>query len=188
MIIARGQTLESVRQRIFLIVRKFCERTNVRTRDYQGFKRPDCPEGYQNGEVLIFEDDPFVALPFEGQIVAEQARMLRRLVLLLRQLFLGGFIGQAGTGPDLTVRMGIAGAHHGPAILKDLNVIDEVARAQLPRLFRTKIDHRAQFLQRHARNSQVVARRKAEHTTDSSLAARHEQAVYVKVAPWSVRK
>src|SRR3979490_1009875 len=83
MIIARGQTLQSVRQRIFLIVRKFCERAKVPSRDYQGFERPDCPERYQHGEVLVFEDDSFAALSFQRQVVAKQARMPRCLVLLL---------------------------------------------------------------------------------------------------------
>src|SRR5882724_5200604 len=117
MIIARGQTLQRVRQCVFLISRKFSEGTNVLARDYQSFKRPDCPERHENGEVLVFEDDPFAPLSFQSQVVAEKARMPSRSVLLLRQLFLGGLVGQAGAGPDLTVWMGIAGAHHGAAVL-----------------------------------------------------------------------
>lgn len=60
--------------------------------------------------------------------------MPRCPVLLLRQLFLGGLVGQAGAGPDLIVWMWIAGTHHGAAIVKDLDIVDELARAEFPRL------------------------------------------------------
>lgn len=58
--------------------------------------------------------------------------MPRCPVLLLRQLLLGGLVGQAGAVPDLIVWMWIAGTHHGAAILKDLDIVDELARAPVP--------------------------------------------------------
>ncbi len=47
--------------------------------------------------------------------------MLAEIRALIRH-FGCGFVGNVFGGPDLAVGMGIAGAHHGPAVLEDLHV------------------------------------------------------------------
>src|SRR4029077_14839769 len=72
-VVPSGQTLECICQSIFLISRKFTERPDVPTGDYQSFKRPDGPERHQDGEVLVLKDDPLAPLFFQRQVVAKQA-------------------------------------------------------------------------------------------------------------------
>ena len=70
----------------------------------------------------------------DAQIFAEQALLVRLQVIALRSLFLRWLIGKGTGSPNLTVRMRIAGAHHGATVLENLNVVDEVAASEIGEL------------------------------------------------------
>src|SRR6266536_1553425 len=55
----------------------------------------------------------------ERQVIAKQTGIVCRTILLLSYLLFRRLIGQLCIGPNLTMRMGVAGTHHGPAIFEN---------------------------------------------------------------------
>ena len=74
------------------------------------------------------------------------------------------------------MRVRITAPHHGPAIFKDLDVIDKGQLAKFVVLLCPNVHHPPQISSLHLGQAQVVTRRKADDTADSRLAARNQQA------------
>ena len=72
-------------------------------------------------------------------------------------------------GPDLSVRMRVARAHHGAAILEDLHVADLRTGAQLYKLIRPFIDHHANVRRLHQRQRERVVGMEAENAATAGL-------------------
>ena len=87
--------------------------------------------------------------------------------------------GNAAAGPDLAMRMRIAGAHHLAAILEDLHVADVGQAAQVGVLRGPHVHHQREIRHAHARHGQIVPRRKAAHAADARLAGGDQQAVAI---------
>ena len=68
-------------------------------------------------------------------------------ILILREIFLGRFLGKKITCPDLAVGMWIGAAHGGTFVLKDLN--PTVAQTEIRGLFLPGTDHTDDFSLRH---------------------------------------
>ena len=108
-------------------------------------------------------------------------------VLKQRPLFRRWIIRDCLISPDLTMGMWIAGAHHLAAILEDLNVIDPVDRTQLLVLFAPDLDYSSDLVKFHIRNSEVVARRKTNHTADAAFPFCNYQVGLVHFAARTIR-
>ena len=78
-------------------------------------------------------------------------------------------VGDGLVGPNLTVRMRIAATHHLAAVFEDLDVIDEWQGADLSDLVDPDINDGANIFDLHARESQVVTRRKAHYLANATL-------------------
>jgi hypothetical protein len=96
----------------------------VLTRQKHGFKRPDRPEGNERDPRFVLGDDAILLVHFQLKVVEQQRPMMCGKVFGLCDEFSSRFAGDVLGGPYLAMRMGIAGAHHGTAVLKDLNVTD----------------------------------------------------------------
>ena len=118
--------------------------------------------------MIVREDDPFAGLRFQLEIVAEQTGAVRGAMVGL----CGGSLAVRWGGParpDLPVRMRIAGAHRGAAVLEDLHRVDVVMRAERARTARARLRRHARGPRRHARHGEVVARRIADHPADAGF-------------------
>src|ERR1039458_5220496 len=73
------------------------------------------------------------------------------------------------------MRMRVAAAHHGAAILEDLHVAVGFARAQLAVLPGPGVDDVAEFARLHVGDGEIGFGREAHHTADARLALRHQQ-------------
>ena len=87
----------------------------------------------------------------------------------------GGLVGDVLGGPDLAVRMGIAGAHHGAAVLEDLDVIKLGLAAEFGVLLGPGIDDEADSGEFHARDGEAVVGMKTEDAASSALLLGVEQ-------------
>src|SRR5436305_4581873 len=77
--------------------------------------------------------------------------------------------------PNLAMRMRIARAHHFAAVFKYLDVLNVWHGRKLHELCGPCANHVFNFRYAHARDRQVMPRRKAHHATDSRLALSYEQ-------------
>src|ERR1035441_2364702 len=100
-------------------------------RHQEDFEWPHSPPRDQSHEVLILKDDSLIGGPLRFNVVAEQAVAGAGKMVALCVGLGGWFVGHKAGGPDLTVRVRVAGAHHSAAILKDLHVLDPVQTAEL---------------------------------------------------------
>ena len=97
------------------------------SRQNHHLKRPDRPERNHGDKARIGLHHALGRFFFEGEVVAQKDRLLFREVHLLAGEFCNNLIGDRPAGPDLTMRMGIAGPHHRAAVLEDLHVVDVIA-------------------------------------------------------------
>ena len=132
--------------------------------------------------MFVLEDQALARGFLDAQIFAEQALLVRLLVIALRRLFLRWLIGKGTGSPNLTVRMRIAGAHHGAAVLENLYVVDEVAASEIGELLAPHFDDCDDFFLVHARKGQIVAGRKASDAADAWFRLRNNQLAFC----WSV--
>lgn len=109
---------------------------------------------------------------------------MRLQVIALRSLFLGWFIGKGTGSPNLTVRMRIAGAHHGAAVLENLYVVDEVAASEIGELLPPHFDDCDDFFLVHARQGQIVAGRKASDAAEAWFRLRNNQLVLLDLCSY----
>src|SRR5213596_2260169 len=115
----------------------------------------------------------------ERQVIAKQTGIVCRTILLLSYLLFRRLIGQVCIGPDLTMRMGVAGTHHGPAIFENLNVVDEGKCPEFAILCRPYIHHSPKLVSGHARNRQVMTWRETHHAADAGFAFRDNQPILI---------
>ncbi len=94
---------------------------------------------------------------------------------LLRSKFEGGLIGNVFGCPDLAVRMRIAGAHHGAAVLEDLDVLDFGARSEFSCLCRPHFYDTTNCRKLHGCEGEVVAGIETEDTADATLGLRAQE-------------
>ena len=123
-VVAGGGLLEDVGERGLLAVSEFGQRADVALRQDEGFKGPDGPPRDNDEEVVVLANDADLFFRFDLEVVAEQAGVFLGELCLERFGLLGGLVGDVLGGPDLAVGMGIAGAHHGAAVLEDLHVVE----------------------------------------------------------------
>ncbi len=93
----------------------------------------------------------------------------------------GGLVGDVLGGPDLAVGMGVAGAHHGAAVLEDLDVLDVGASAELGGLVGPHLDDAADGGELHGGEGEVVAGIEAEDAAEATLGFGAEEAGAVDV-------
>ena len=79
--------------------------------------------------------------------------------------------------------MGIAGAHHLSAVLKDLHVTNARRSAELAELLPPASNYLFDLFRGHRGQRQVMTRRKAHDTANAGLAFCHEQACCIHVEP-----
>jgi hypothetical protein len=84
--------------------------------------------------------------------------------------------------------MRVGRAHHGAAVFEDLHVTDPVEAAELDVLVDPGVDHRADRLDRHLPQRQVVPRREAHDPADAALALRDQQTLPVVLLRDHVRR
>src|SRR2546430_11033047 len=96
----------------------------------QHLERPHGPERYQHHESLVRNNDPRFFVFLKLQIIAKQTTSMVLRVALLRKKFARRRLRYRTGGPDLAMRMRIAGTHHLAAILKNLYVTDGRHRAE----------------------------------------------------------
>jgi hypothetical protein len=128
-VVAAGQPAQDVGQPGTFLGGQIRHGAAVRAGQDEGLERPHRPERHERHEVLVMANDAFALLEFDAEIVAEQAATAPRVRLLLVQ-FPGRLVGQPLVGPDLPVRVRIAGAHHGASILEDQDVVHPVDGAE----------------------------------------------------------
>ena len=147
----------------------------VRLREDQRLERPHGPERHQRHEVGVFQDDAFIAASLDLEVVAEQAGAGLRSVRTLASQLLRRLIGDRFVGPDLPVRMGVAGTHHRPTVLEDLNVSHPWDCAELEVLVGPSVDDEADGRPFHGTEREVVAGREADDSADAALGLRDEE-------------
>ena len=105
-----------------------------------------------------------------------------------RFVFAGGKIRERVVGPDLTVRMGIAGAHQFATIFEDLDVTNPRNLREHGELLDPGIDDAAQFKRAHSRDGEIVARRKAQDAAGTAIRLRDEQSILFTLHQFRVRQ
>ena len=107
------------------------------------FEGPDGPEGDERDPGFVLGDDAVALRELEGQVGGEELLVVLGVVGELGGEFEGGLVGDVFGGPDLAVGMGVAGAHHGAAVLEDLDVVDLGAGAEFGCLVGPHLDDAA---------------------------------------------
>ena len=79
--------------------------------------------------------------------------------------------------PDLPVRVRIAGAHHRAAIFENLHVADPGIRRESRVLFNPGFDDMPNVRRVHARQREIVPRRKTDDAADAAFRRRREKPV-----------
>ena len=81
----------------------------------------------------------------------------------------GRLVGDPFVGPDLSVRVRVAGAHHRAAVLEDLDVADPRLPAELQVLLGPGVDDPADLRAGHRTHGHVVAGREADDPAQATL-------------------
>src|SRR5437870_12792419 len=100
----------------------------------QHFERPYRPEGDQYNEAFVRNNDPRFFVFLQLQIIAKQTTSMFLEIVLLRRKLARRRLRYRTGGPNLAMRMRIAGAHHIAAIFKNLYVTDTRHSAELREL------------------------------------------------------
>ena len=77
------------------------------------------------------------------------------------------------------MRVRVAGAHHGAAVLENLHPADRLDAAEFSALLDPNTHHPLDLFHRHAGERQIVARRKADHPAEAALGLCHDQSVSI---------
>src|ERR1700722_7988006 len=188
-IVRRSDSLEDSGEVRTFGLRQRLKLSHMPPRQNHYFKRPHRPERNHSDKACIRRHHTFARPLLEREVGTQKHRVLLRKVRLLTREFRHNLIGDRLAGPDLTVRMRIACAHHRTTILEDLHVADVVARTQLNGLFDPRIHHRTNLLHRHLRQREVMTRRKTDHPAGSALALGDKESLagLVTREPWSVQ-
>src|SRR5437588_12091626 len=86
------------------------------------FEGPHSPKGDDDGKRIVLANHALVASHLQLQVIAQQAGMFFRVIRQQRFVFACRKIRERSVGPDLAVRVRVAGAHELAAILENLNV------------------------------------------------------------------
>ena len=143
---------------------------------HECLKWPHGPERHHRDEVVVGLDhaDPVRALG--GQVVAEQAASVLGPVGALPGQLPGRLVRDALVGPDLPVRVRVAGAHHRAAVLEDLHVAHPRQAAEFAVLVGPGVHDLPDGRLRHHAQREVVAGVEADHPADAALGLGDEQA------------
>ena len=114
--------LENICQAVLLGGAESVQAAQMRTAEHQGLKRPHRPKRHQRHKFVVLADDALALLEFDLEGVTEQAGVMQLVIGALVGQLRGRLVGNMFGGPDLAVGMGIAGPHHGAAILEYLHV------------------------------------------------------------------
>src|SRR5262249_2440977 len=106
---------------------------------------------------------------------AEERRAARAQPVALVVVFLGELIGDAVGGPDLAVRMGIAGAGLLAVVLEDRDGADVAACVELRELLSPGADGVADLSRAHRRHAAGVIGGITEHAAGAALGLAHEE-------------
>ncbi len=153
--------------------------------DYDRLKGPNSPEGNQCCETVILGHHP-LALPFQSEVVAEQASPPFVKPVSLRMAFLPDLVGNPVIRPDLAVRVRIACAHHLAAIFEDLNISHPGHRSELFILLAPGLDHLFDRRIVHTRNRQVMKRRKTQHSGDTRFGFGDQEFPLIVSTQWRI--
>src|SRR5439155_24585244 len=106
---------------------------------------------------------------FQTRVFAQQTPAAQLAPGELGGLLLGDFAGQRVAGPDLAVWVRVAGAHHGPAVFEDLDIVDGRLRAEFRVLVYPDVHHCAQASRFHGGEGEVVARGETDHAANAGF-------------------
>src|ERR1700680_1301147 len=134
---------------------------------YKSFERPDRPERHYHLEMFVGQNQSLRVFCFIRCVFTEQTLMMLVCVPLHGSLFFLRLVRNRTGRPDLTMRMGIAGAHRRTAILEDLNIVNVVSYSEIAELIGPDINHASSLGQSHAGKGQVVSRREADYAANS---------------------
>ena len=96
--------------------------------------------------------------------------------------FLGGLAGHGALGPNLAVRVRVRAAHHGPFVLKNLNVANVRPRPQRAVLVGPHVHYAPDVGGAHFGQGQVVARREADDAAHAAFRFGPQQPTLVELA------
>ena len=99
------------------------------------------------------------------------------IISCLGPQLLGNFIRQFRLGPDLAVRMRVGTTHQRPFVLEDLDIKNEIFRAELGALCGPGAEDILDNGQVELRQGQVMAGREAHHPAQPTLRLETEQEV-----------
>ena len=103
-----------------------------------------------------------------GEAVAQEVGACRLEVPALAGEAAGGEGGDVARGPDLTMWVGVAAAHHLALVLEYLDVGDLVFRPQPRRLVGPRVHHEPDLGRRHEGQGQIVPGGEAQHAAPSA--------------------
>src|SRR6185437_8145656 len=129
----------------------------------EDFKWPGRPKRHIRNKTVILADNAKLFPRLERHVVAQQATAVGVAISLLRTQFSLGSFGNGSRCPDLAMRMGVAGAHHRAAILKNLHMVHARIRAEFLVLCGPGANDLRDFRRLHGSQSKIVARRKTHH-------------------------
>src|SRR3954469_24936570 len=141
----------------------------------QHLERPHGPERHHYHESLIRNDDPRFFVFLKLQIIAKQTTSMFPGVALLCRKFARRRLRYRTGGPNLAMRMRVAGAHHFATILKNLYVTDARHRAQFRELRGPSANDFFNSWLLHAGKRQIMTRRKTHHPADSRLTFSYDE-------------
>ncbi len=181
-VVADGDAAKNVGELRTLVERKIREGREMAAAEEHDFERPDGPVGDESDKSVILADDAGGVLEFELQIIAEQAFAVGGVIFALRGSFARGQVGNFTVGPDLAVRVRIAAADQLSTIFENFDVTDPGDGAELAMLGGPDVDDFAEVIDAHARDGEIVARRKADDAADATLGTGNDQAGVVDLS------
>src|SRR5262249_6432912 len=138
----------------------------------QHLERPDRPERHNRDESLVAANDPRVLILFDLDVIAQEAAAVRVGILLLASELACRLLRNRVRRPNLAMWMRIARAHNFAAIFEHLNMTE--LTGELCELFCPNAYDLFNLWQGHAREGQIMPRRKTHDPAGSRLAFRHE--------------
>src|SRR5437868_15150954 len=128
-VVARCEALENIRQNALGIPRQLIDSRKVLNCQNQNFKGPDSPEGNQYREEFVLANHSGSVSSLQAQVRAKHTLAASVDELEHRALLACRMVGHVLVGPDLAVRMWVAGPHHLAPVLEDLDVTHPINRS-----------------------------------------------------------
>jgi hypothetical protein len=185
-VVTGGEAAKDVGQGVALGGCELVDGGDVAIGKDERFEWPNGPEGDNDQEEIVGFDGALAGRALEAGVFAEKTRAAGGVPGLERMLLFRDLVGDGVVGPDLAMRVGIGGAHHGAAVFENLNVIDKRTGAEIGILLDPDIHHAAEVGQIHVGDGEVVLGREADDAADAGLAFGDEKAVAVETVWRSV--